>query len=352
MARGRGRRAGARCAPRCSAGPGWRRASTPAARTRSAFPRALGDWLLLGMLALAVVASLPAVGALLVSTLLVVPSATARLLAGSMRGLLVGGVALALAEGIGGLWLADETNLPPGPGDRRARRRRVRRRGHRREATMTLVEVSGPRHGLRARPAGAERRDVLAGRRARRSPCSGPTAAGRRRSCELLLGELPVLGGHVRGRGQPGLRRPVGPRAAGLPGERARRRPHGRLRAHARVAAARAAASASGRRRCSTASASRRRRGDAVRRAVRRPAPAGAHRAGAAAGRAAAAARRAVHRRRPRERGGPARHPRRAARRGPRAAGVDARHRPRAALGPGAVPQRRRRSRSGRRRTR
>jgi ABC-type Mn2+/Zn2+ transport system permease subunit len=76
---------------------------------------ATGDWLLLAMLALAVVAALPAVGALLVSTLLVVPSATARLLAGSMRGLLGGGVALALAEGVGGLWLADALDVPPGP---------------------------------------------------------------------------------------------------------------------------------------------------------------------------------------------------------------------------------------------
>jgi manganese/iron transport system permease protein len=75
----------------------------------------LGDWLLLAMLALAVVASLPAVGALLVSTLLVVPSATARLFAGSMRWLLGGGVVLALAEGVGGLWLAEALNLPPGP---------------------------------------------------------------------------------------------------------------------------------------------------------------------------------------------------------------------------------------------
>jgi manganese/iron transport system permease protein len=74
-----------------------------------------GDWLLLAMLALAVVAALPAVGAMLVSTLLVVPSATARLLAGSMRGLLAGGVALALAEGVVGLWLADAVDLPPGP---------------------------------------------------------------------------------------------------------------------------------------------------------------------------------------------------------------------------------------------
>jgi ABC-type Mn2+/Zn2+ transport system permease subunit len=44
-----------------------------------------------------------------------VPSATARLVAGSMRGLLAGGVALALLEGVGGLLLADQLNLPPGP---------------------------------------------------------------------------------------------------------------------------------------------------------------------------------------------------------------------------------------------
>jgi ABC-type Mn2+/Zn2+ transport system permease subunit len=87
----------------------------PGAARSLGVPAALGDWLLLAMLALAVVAALPAVGALLVSTLLVVPSATARLVAGSMHGLLLGGVALALAEGVVGLLLADELNLPPGP---------------------------------------------------------------------------------------------------------------------------------------------------------------------------------------------------------------------------------------------
>ena len=44
-----------------------------------------------------------------------VPSATARLLAGSMRGLLLGGVALALAEGICGLWLADRRTCRRAP---------------------------------------------------------------------------------------------------------------------------------------------------------------------------------------------------------------------------------------------
>src|SRR5919107_1687953 len=49
---------------------------------------AAADWLLLACLAVAVVAALPAVGALLVSTLLVVPSATARLAARTLPELL------------------------------------------------------------------------------------------------------------------------------------------------------------------------------------------------------------------------------------------------------------------------
>jgi ABC-type Mn2+/Zn2+ transport system permease subunit len=55
------------------------------------------------------------VGALLVTTLLVVPSATARLLAERMPALLLGGTGIALAEGVAGLWLADRADLPPGP---------------------------------------------------------------------------------------------------------------------------------------------------------------------------------------------------------------------------------------------
>jgi manganese/iron transport system permease protein len=70
---------------------------------------------LLGCLALTVVATLPAVGALLVSTILVVPSATARLVARTVPGLLAGGVALAVAEGVAGVWLSWYTDVPPGP---------------------------------------------------------------------------------------------------------------------------------------------------------------------------------------------------------------------------------------------
>lgn len=74
-----------------------------------------GDWLLLALLAVTVVAVLPAVGALLVSTLLVVPAATARLLTDSLGGLLATAVGLAALEGVAGLVLAYHLDLPPGP---------------------------------------------------------------------------------------------------------------------------------------------------------------------------------------------------------------------------------------------
>jgi ABC-type Mn2+/Zn2+ transport system permease subunit len=76
---------------------------------------ARGDWLLLALLAVTVVAVLPAVGALLVSTLLVVPAATARLLADSLGALLAVAVAVAALEGVAGLLLAYHLDLPPGP---------------------------------------------------------------------------------------------------------------------------------------------------------------------------------------------------------------------------------------------
>lgn len=87
----------------------------PATARRLGVPAALGDALLLAALAVAVVAMLPAVGALLVGTLVVVPAATARLLSDHLPRLLSLAVGLALAEGIGGLLLAYELDLPPGP---------------------------------------------------------------------------------------------------------------------------------------------------------------------------------------------------------------------------------------------
>lgn len=77
--------------------------------------RARGDWALLAGLAVAVVAMLPAVGALLAATLLVVPAATIRLVARSVPQLLAGSVLLGAAEGVVALWFAYELDLPPGP---------------------------------------------------------------------------------------------------------------------------------------------------------------------------------------------------------------------------------------------
>jgi zinc/manganese transport system substrate-binding protein len=77
---------------------------------RSAVP----DLLLLVLVSVTVVASLSALGALLVSALLVVPAATARLWTKTLLSWRLASVALAAVEGVAGLWLSVETNVPPG----------------------------------------------------------------------------------------------------------------------------------------------------------------------------------------------------------------------------------------------
>jgi manganese/iron transport system permease protein len=83
--------------------------------------RALGvrtvvaDRALLAAIAVAVVVSLDSVGALLVAVVLVVPAATVRLLVSGVRALQAGTVALAAAEGLAALLLADALDLGPGP---------------------------------------------------------------------------------------------------------------------------------------------------------------------------------------------------------------------------------------------
>jgi ABC-type Mn2+/Zn2+ transport system permease subunit len=83
--------------------------------------RALGlpadraDMLLLGLVAIAAVAAIPAVGALLVTAIYVLPAAAARMLTRTIRGLVACGLVLALAEGIAGLYLAYWLDVPPGP---------------------------------------------------------------------------------------------------------------------------------------------------------------------------------------------------------------------------------------------
>ncbi len=74
----------------------------------------LADVALLALVAVAAIASIDAVGALLVSAVLVVPAATARLFARSVRGLETGAAALALVEGLAGLLVAYHLDAPPG----------------------------------------------------------------------------------------------------------------------------------------------------------------------------------------------------------------------------------------------
>ena len=83
--------------------------------------RALGlatgraDLVLLSLVALAAVAAIPAVGALLVTAIYVLPAAAARMLTSSIRGLVTCALAIALAEGVGGLYLAYWLDVPAGP---------------------------------------------------------------------------------------------------------------------------------------------------------------------------------------------------------------------------------------------
>jgi ABC-type Mn2+/Zn2+ transport system permease subunit len=74
----------------------------------------LSDLALLGAIAIAVIAAVDATGALLVGAILVIPAATARLFAPTVARLELSSGALALAEGLTGLWIAYELDVPPG----------------------------------------------------------------------------------------------------------------------------------------------------------------------------------------------------------------------------------------------
>ena len=74
----------------------------------------LADAVLLVVVAIAAIAAIDAVGALLVSAILVVPAATARLFARSIAGLEATATAIALAEGLAGLVIAYYLDAPPG----------------------------------------------------------------------------------------------------------------------------------------------------------------------------------------------------------------------------------------------
>lgn len=72
------------------------------------------DAALLVAVAVAVIATLNAIGALLVIALLVIPAATARLVTRRIRTLQACTLVLVVLEGTFGIWLAVETNVPPG----------------------------------------------------------------------------------------------------------------------------------------------------------------------------------------------------------------------------------------------
>jgi manganese/iron transport system permease protein len=78
-------------------------------------PAARADLLLLGLVAVAAVAAIPAVGALLVTAIYVLPAAAARMFTTSIRGLVACALGVALAEGIVGLYLAYWLDVPAGP---------------------------------------------------------------------------------------------------------------------------------------------------------------------------------------------------------------------------------------------
>ncbi len=78
-------------------------------------PTGRADLLLLALVAAAAVAAIPAVGALLVTAVYVLPAAAARLVTTSIRGLVACALGLALAEGVIGLYLAYWLDVPPGP---------------------------------------------------------------------------------------------------------------------------------------------------------------------------------------------------------------------------------------------
>jgi len=75
----------------------------------------LADRLLLMGIGAAAIVALDAVGALLVTVVLVVPAATVRLITDRLGALQAGATGVALAEGLAAVWLADALNVGAGP---------------------------------------------------------------------------------------------------------------------------------------------------------------------------------------------------------------------------------------------
>src|SRR5262245_7714375 len=87
----------------------------PDGATALGVPARRADMLLLALVAIAAVAAIPAVGALLVTSVYVLPAAAALVIARTIPALIAWSLALAAAEGVIGLYLAYWLDLPPGP---------------------------------------------------------------------------------------------------------------------------------------------------------------------------------------------------------------------------------------------
>ena len=77
-------------------------------------PSARLRYLLLTLIAVTIVSAIKLVGIILVSAFLVIPAATAQLLAPSMRAMLLQSLAVALLAVVGGLWISWIADLPSG----------------------------------------------------------------------------------------------------------------------------------------------------------------------------------------------------------------------------------------------
>ena len=196
---------------------------------------AIADPLLLLAIVLAAVVALDAVGALLVTAVLVIPAATVRLVAPSVATLQAGHGGAGGRRGRGRAVARLRAEHRSRAGDRRARRRGLRGRGG--GDPMAVIRVDDLAGGYAPGTRRDRRRDVRARARhdrgrprpeRRRQDDAVPRAARRTAACSR---------GDRRAASAPRVRPADRPHAPRLPGQRARRRPDGRLLPHARVAA-------------------------------------------------------------------------------------------------------------------
>ena len=197
-----------------------RRVRPRSATARSACPVRRADLLLLALVAVAAVAALPAVGALLVTSIFVVPAAIARLFARDVREPARRARSRwPPASAWLGLYVSLWLDVPPGPcgggaGRAAVRRLRAPRTGarNRRPGARVMAPAAVTAEGLALSATGAiPCSSISTSRRprARRSACSGQTAAERPRSSERSWASCARWPGASRWTGgRPTWRRP------------------------------------------------------------------------------------------------------------------------------------------------